>query len=384
MMWVKKRILLSIAVLVAAATVDMDTDIGDQAGRHQSKQIKTVGVRSVRATVLANSTLIACAEVFAKAQQSKKQECLHNLSQPCEIYYFRVSAWRWRCTNPTRGPRLAMAKRRGTPTWRLDHSNITFAMIVIMNTSIQHAVSFIIGTHTLTSLTRQLQRQKYNRMALLSRSRIRQLSSFASVNSQLSSSTSDYCSLTLRIPTPEDMEDIGGLLSVNTTIGDIILLDGDLGAGKTCFSRGFVRGRTGIPNQRVTSPTFLLSNTYPIDNNDDNDDDDDGRGGALIHHMDLYRLSDSKDDYLAPLNLEHAFANGISLIEWPSRLRWKPTVRLEITLTISNTTLPNEVSSDETRDRFMRLVPYGDRWVERLKFLNSEGYFDDLIVNFSF
>lgn len=170
------------------------------------------------------------------------------------------------------------------------------------------------------------------------------------------------------------MEDIGGLLSVNTTIGDIILLDGDLGAGKTCFSRGFVRGRTGLPNQLVTSPTFLLSNTYPID--------DDGRGEALIHHMDLYRLSNSKNDYLAPLHLEYAFANGISLIEWSSRLSWKPTVRLEITLTISNSTLPNEVSSDETKNRIMRLVPHGDRWVERLKFLNSEGYFDDLIVNF--
>ncbi|KAL3759988.1 hypothetical protein ACHAWU_000611 [Discostella pseudostelligera] len=204
-------------------------------------------------------------------------------------------------------------------------------------------------------------------------------------------STSNEYFLNLRIPTPEDMEDIGGLLSVNSTSGDIILLDGDLGAGKTCFSRGFVRGRTGLPNERVTSPTFLLSNTYPIT------DEHDGGGGdtttittttttatTLIHHMDLYRLSGSEDD-LAPLNLEHVFANGISLIEWPSRLRRKPLMRLDITLTISNSTIQtNDIDGDDdTKERFMKLVPYGDRWVERLKFLNSEGYFEDLIVDSS-
>ena len=70
--------------------------------------------------------------------------------------------------------------------------------------------------------------------------------------------------LTLEIATPEDMEDLGALLSVGTTSGDIILMDGDLGAGKTCFSRGFVRARSGLPDMRVTSPTYLLCNTYPV------------------------------------------------------------------------------------------------------------------------
>ena len=76
--------------------------------------------------------------------------------------------------------------------------------------------------------------------------------------------TSEY-SLELCIPTAEDMEDIGGILSVGSVKGDIILLDGDLGAGKTCFARGFIRGRTGMEKERVTSPTYLLSNTYPVD-----------------------------------------------------------------------------------------------------------------------
>lgn len=102
-----------------------------------------------------------------------------------------------------------------------------------------------------------------------------------------SASTGDY-SLDLCIPTPEDMEDIGGLLSINSTSGDIILLDGDLGAGKTCFSRGFIRGRCGLPNERVTSPTYLLSNTYPVV--DDTADAATTGVTTLIHHMDLYRL----------------------------------------------------------------------------------------------
>ncbi len=70
-------------------------------------------------------------------------------------------------------------------------------------------------------------------------------------------------SLELEISTIEDMEDVGAVLSVGAMGGDIFTLDGDLGAGKTCFSRGFVRASTGVSDLRVTSPTYLLSNTYP-------------------------------------------------------------------------------------------------------------------------
>jgi len=266
-------------------------------------------------------------------------------------------------------------------------SIITFAILVTMNRLINAAAFMGIHRrhhHKWSSVLLHRRRKEHAVLPNLSRTR----QSFSTNTKTRLMSTSNEYFLNLRIPTPEDMEDIGGLLSVNSTSGDIILLDGDLGAGKTCFSRGFVRGRTGLPNERVTSPTFLLSNTYPIT------DEHDGGGGdtttittttttatTLIHHMDLYRLSGSEDD-LAPLNLEHVFANGISLIEWPSRLRRKPLMRLDITLTISNSTIQtNDIDGDDdTKERFMKLVPYGDRWVERLRFLNSEGYFEDLIV----
>lgn len=184
------------------------------------------------------------------------------------------------------------------------------------------------------------------------------------------------------------MEDIGGILSVNTAAGDVILLDGDLGAGKTCFSRGFIRGRTGIRGGDetnsticVTSPTYLLSNTYPLED------------GINIHHMDLYRLSSGGLNDLAVLDIDNAFTNGICLVEWPSRLVEKPVARLDITLSIdSATSLTTKAqvgdSDDDNSDeddndsigRLMQLVPHGARWQERLRFLQSEGYFDDLLV----
>jgi tRNA A37 threonylcarbamoyladenosine biosynthesis protein TsaE len=80
------------------------------------------------------------------------------------------------------------------------------------------------------------------------------------------------------------MEEVGALLSVVSQPPDVIFLDGDLGAGKTCFARGFIQCKLGLdlddgdpiddsgqesdnikrktPSLQVTSPTYLLSNTY--------------------------------------------------------------------------------------------------------------------------
>lgn len=178
----------------------------------------------------------------------------------------------------------------------------------------------------------------------------------------------------LRIPTPQDMEEIAALLSVSTTAGDVILLDGDLGAGKTCFSRGFIRARTGYED-RITSPTYLLSNEYST-----------GEGEVKVHHLDLYRLNGSREE-LAPLDLDNVFNGGIALVEWPERLVEIPVDRLDVTLTIDlnddnndNVEIDEDIDAD-TRCRLMKLQPYGDRWRTRLQFYESEGYFEDLIFD---
>lgn len=85
--------------------------------------------------------------------------------------------------------------------------------------------------------------------------------------------------------------------------GDIVLLDGDLGAGKTVFSKGIVSALSGGKITAV-SPTFVLVNVYETD--------------PPVYHFDLYRISDISE--LDAIGAEEYFySDGISLIEWPSR-----------------------------------------------------------------
>lgn len=86
-------------------------------------------------------------------------------------------------------------------------------------------------------------------------------------------------------------------------IGKTFLLYGNLGAGKTAFVRGFIRKLTGDKNLSVTSPTFVLSYTYA------------SKTGDEIRHLDLYRLKSAEEIY--ELDIENAFENCITLIEWP-------------------------------------------------------------------
>ncbi len=85
--------------------------------------------------------------------------------------------------------------------------------------------------------------------------------------------------------------------------GDVIALKGELGAGKTSFARAFIRARGGAGE--VPSPTFTLVQVYDV-------------GDAAIWHFDCYRLRRPEEAW--ELAIEDAFAEGISLIEWPERL----------------------------------------------------------------
>jgi len=83
--------------------------------------------------------------------------------------------------------------------------------------------------------------------------------------------------------------------------GEIIGLVGELGAGKTCFVRGFAAGAGVGPEAWVRSPTFTLINEY--------------RGRLPVYHIDLYRVG--KQEEIEALNLrEYLYTDGVSLIEW--------------------------------------------------------------------
>ncbi|MFD1429682.1 tRNA (adenosine(37)-N6)-threonylcarbamoyltransferase complex ATPase subunit type 1 TsaE [Lacticaseibacillus mingshuiensis] len=85
--------------------------------------------------------------------------------------------------------------------------------------------------------------------------------------------------------------------------GDVLLLEGDLGAGKTSFTKGLAKG-LGI-SQNVKSPTFTIIREYP-----------DGR--LPLYHMDIYRLEDGG---VEDLGLEEYFdGDGVSVVEWPQFL----------------------------------------------------------------
>jgi tRNA threonylcarbamoyladenosine biosynthesis protein TsaE len=123
-----------------------------------------------------------------------------------------------------------------------------------------------------------------------------------------------------RLVTESEAETIalGRQLARDLSPGDVVLLEGVLGAGKTAFARGLAAG-LGVPEEEVRSPTFTLVNPY--------------RGRIPVYHVDLYRIA--KPEELDELGLEDVFGgNGVAVVEWAERLgAWRPeravVVRLE-------------------------------------------------------
>ena len=111
-------------------------------------------------------------------------------------------------------------------------------------------------------------------------------------------------SLTLTLDSPEKTADFARRLGSDLTGGDVILLDGDVGAGKTHFARALIQSLLTQPED-VPSPTFTLVQSYQA-------------AHAEIWHADLYRLTGTHE--IEELGLVDAFETAICLVEWPDRL----------------------------------------------------------------
>jgi tRNA threonylcarbamoyladenosine biosynthesis protein TsaE len=101
-----------------------------------------------------------------------------------------------------------------------------------------------------------------------------------------------------------DTRAAGESLAKTLRAGDVVLLFGDLGMGKTVFARGLARG-LGVPSGQVRSPSFTLVNRY--------------QGRSPVAHVDLYRIDRVED--LDEIGLEEVFGEeGVAVVEWAERL----------------------------------------------------------------
>ena len=106
---------------------------------------------------------------------------------------------------------------------------------------------------------------------------------------------------------PEQTANIAAAIGRVLGAGDVLLLEGPIGAGKTHFARSLIQDRMQAEGaiEDVPSPTFTLVQCYPFQD-------------AEIWHADLYRLTDPNE--VIELGLEEAFETAICLVEWPDRL----------------------------------------------------------------
>lgn len=148
----------------------------------------------------------------------------------------------------------------------------------------------------------------------------------------------------MRIETPEQMQSLGESIAAVARGGDVLILTGELGAGKTTFAQGVARG-LGI-TEPVTSPTFVMSKTYP------------GVGGLGLLHLDVYRVSavDQLLDLWSEIDAEHS----LTLVEWGGE--WAG----EFGETVVEMHINSEFESGREID-FAAYSPAGDSFLRRVE-----------------
>lgn len=143
----------------------------------------------------------------------------------------------------------------------------------------------------------------------------------------------------ISIPTGPAMRDRGAHIARCCRPGDLVILSGDLGAGKTTFVQGMGTG-LGVTEQ-VTSPTFVIARVYPTST------------GVDLVHVDAYRLGSTLE--LDDLDLDSDLASAITVVEWgEGKVEQLSEDRVVITISRSD--------SDDDETRVMSVAGFGQRW----------------------
>ncbi len=134
---------------------------------------------------------------------------------------------------------------------------------------------------------------------------------------------------------PEETFEFGKRLAKDLRSGDVICLQGDLGAGKTSLAKGICRG-LGVVDQ-ITSPTYKIVNEY--------------RGRMKVVHMDLYRIKNEEQLHDIGFN-DYIYGDGVKIIEWPDKSgTLMPDNYLDINL------------SGQGNTREIRLIPQANKFI---------------------
>jgi tRNA threonylcarbamoyladenosine biosynthesis protein TsaE len=152
----------------------------------------------------------------------------------------------------------------------------------------------------------------------------------------------------LTIQTPEDMAELGAAIARQLKAGDLVALNGELGAGKTTLTRG-LGAALGVRGT-VTSPTFVLARTHVREH-----------GGAPLVHVDAYRLGSAAE--LDDLDID--FAASIVVVEWAAGMLDGVTDDwLEVTIDRPTGGQTPGGDEDGVEPREVTITGHGDRWRE--------------------
>ena len=147
----------------------------------------------------------------------------------------------------------------------------------------------------------------------------------------------------LPAPTPEDTRALGARLGRRLRAGDLVVLTGDLGAGKTTFTQGLADGR-GVRGP-VTSPTFVIARVHPS-----------LVGGPALVHVDAYRLGSLAE--VDDLDLDTDLEAAVTLVEWGAGLvEDLASDRLEVRVTRSS-----GLAIEDGDERSVEVTAVGERW----------------------